>query len=217
MIGAAAFERDDLAPVQAFSHGERAILKSMLTNQVNTPVTSSAGRLFDAVAALVGLRQTVGFEGQAAAELEFALDGIATDDCYDFEVRMADSRAMVIDWEPLVQGILADLACHAAPGVVSAKFHNSLAEIVCAVARRVGQEQVALTGGCFQNKALAERTILHLQKEGFCPTWHRRIPPNDGGIALGQTVAALRVWLSEGKEVQDVSGSSRENPQYQRR
>jgi hydrogenase maturation protein HypF len=73
----------------------------------------------------------------------------------------------------------------------TAKFHNTLAEIIIAVAQRVGQPQVALSGGCFQNRYLTERTALRLEQEGFRPYWHQRIPPNDGGIALGQIIATL--------------------------
>ena len=77
-------------------------------------------------------------------------------------------------------------------GLVSARFHNTLAEIMVAVARRTGQERVVLSGGCFQNRYLTERAVGRLQSEGFRPYWHQRIPPNDGGIALGQVVGALR-------------------------
>jgi hydrogenase maturation protein HypF len=77
-------------------------------------------------------------------------------------------------------------------GLVSARFHNTLAEAIVAVAKQVGQERVVLTGGCFQNRYLTERTVRRLTQEGFRPYWHQRIPPNDGGIALGQLVAASR-------------------------
>jgi hydrogenase maturation protein HypF len=76
-------------------------------------------------------------------------------------------------------------------GVISAKFHNTLAEIIVAVARRFGPAQVALSGGCFQNRRLLERTVGRLETEGFRPYWHQRVPPNDGGISLGQIVATL--------------------------
>ena len=77
-------------------------------------------------------------------------------------------------------------------GLISARFHNTLAEIMVEVARRTGQERVVLSGGCFQNRYLTERAVGRLQSEGFRPYWHQRIPPNDGGIALGQVVGALR-------------------------
>ena len=91
----------------------------------------------------------------------------------------------------MVQGILADLQSGLPAGLISAKFHNTLAEIIVAVARRAGLPQVALSGGCFQNRYLTERAAARLAQEGFRPYWHQRIPPNDGGIALGQIVATL--------------------------
>ena len=93
----------------------------------------------------------------------------------------------------------------------SAKFHNALAEAVVAVARRTGERRVVLSGGCFQNRYLTERTVRRLQAEGFQPYWHQRVPPNDGGIALGQVVAALRGGqiVNRKSNKSDVSGHSR--------
>jgi hydrogenase maturation protein HypF len=86
--------------------------------------------------------------------------------------------------------MLTDLKREVPVGVISAKFHNALADIIAAVAKRSGQTQVALSGGCFQNRHLTERTAARLEREGIRPFWHQRIPPNDGGISLGQIVAA---------------------------
>lgn len=92
----------------------------------------------------------------------------------------------------MVEAVLADLA-HGVPiGKISAKFHNGLVEAIISVARRIGEQRVVLSGGCFQNRYLTERTVRRLQEEGFRPYWHQRIPPNDGGISLGQVVAAWR-------------------------
>jgi hydrogenase maturation protein HypF len=91
----------------------------------------------------------------------------------------------------MIRAILDDAARGAAVGQLSATFHNTLAEMMVAVARRVGRERVVLTGGCFQNARLAERAVVRLAAEGFRPYWHRRVPPNDGGLALGQIVAAV--------------------------
>jgi hydrogenase maturation protein HypF len=96
-----------------------------------------------------------------------------------------------VDWRPLAHGILADMKRGIPIGIISAKFHNTLAEMIVAVARRAGQPQVALSGGCFQNRYLSERAAVRLAQEGFRPYFHQRIPPNDGGIAFGQVVAAL--------------------------
>ena len=108
---------------------------------------------------------------------------------YPFEIH--GGEMLVVDWSPMVKAILADLKNSLPVGLISARFHNALAEVIVAVAGRAGQPQVALSGGCFQNRYLAERTDARLQQEGFRPYWPQRIPPNDGGIALGQIVAAL--------------------------
>ena len=194
----------------AFSPRELATLETMLAKKLNSPVTTSMGRLFDAVASLVNLRQQIRFEGQAAMELEFALDGVETDETYpvriaecglrnkkanegetNSELRTPNSK-LVMDWSPMVEAILADVKSGIPIGVISAKFHNALAEGIVAVAKRAGQNRVVLSGGCFQNRYLTERAVRRLQAEGFRPYWHQRVPPNDGGIALGQVVAALR-------------------------
>jgi hydrogenase maturation protein HypF len=173
----------DVAPVRALSPRERPTLITMLEKRLHTPRTSSAGRLFDAVAALVGIRQTCTFEGQAAMELEWSLEGSETEDRYDVAGE---------DWEPIVRGIVGDLRRGVSVGRISARFHNSLTEIIVGVATRVGDEKVALSGGCFQNRALVERTVRKLRAGGFRPYWHQRVPPNDGGIALGQLAALAR-------------------------
>jgi hydrogenase maturation protein HypF len=177
--------------VLAFSPKERRALASMLAAGVNSPATSSVGRLFDVVAALAGLRQVMRFEGQAAMELEFLLDGVQTDATYPFEWRRASEDApWVLDWAPLVEALLADIRGGIPSSFLSARFHNTLVEMIVAVARRAGEERVALTGGCFQNRYLTERAVRRLAEEGFQAFWHRLVPPNDGGIALGQAVVA---------------------------
>jgi hydrogenase maturation protein HypF len=179
------------------------------------------GRLFDAVAALVQLRRRIRFEGQAAMELEFALEGVNTEEAYSmrllkpnaegvaarasqpsaapaFELNRGGTHAavgelpVVQDWAPMVEGILADIERGLSAGAVAAKFHNALAAAVVAVARHVGETRVVLSGGCFQNRYLTERTVAGLRAAGFQPYWHQRVPPNDGGVSLGQIVAARR-------------------------
>jgi hydrogenase maturation protein HypF len=199
MYGEAAFTKTGLAPLQAFSPTELGPLKTMLVRHLNSPQTSSAGRLFDAVASLVGLRQQLRFEGQAAMELEFALDGAEpTREAYEFPIpqvhvsRFTFHPPLLLDWSPLIEAILSDLDHHIPLPLISARFHNALAEAIVAVAKHFGQPRVVLSGGCFQNRYLTERTVQRLLADGFRPYWHQRIPPNDGGIALGQVVAALR-------------------------
>jgi hydrogenase maturation protein HypF len=185
-----AFSSDELLAVHSFSANELEVLRTMLAKGLNSPRTSSAGRLFDAIAALTGIRQGVAFEGQAAMELEFALDGVDTEEAYRFRLVDAGDSTFTIDWEPLVRSVLDDVRDGISAGMISAKFHNALAETIVGAARRVGEERIVLTGGCFQNKYLTERVIRRLDEEGFRPYWHQRIPPNDGGIAVGQIVAA---------------------------
>jgi hydrogenase maturation protein HypF len=173
----------------AFTAEERRLLLSALARGVNCPVTTSAGRLFDAVAALIGLRHRASFEGQAALELECAVDN-AVAGRYPFSVRPADR--LIIDWEPMIGAILGDVANGIPPGTVAARFHRTLASMIATVARRIGEERVVLTGGCFQNRALLEGTVDSLRRAGFRPYWHQRVPPNDGGLALGQIAAVYQ-------------------------
>ncbi len=190
VYGDAIFDRHDLAPLRAFSWQELQVLRGMLRRGLNAPVTSSAGRLFDAAASLIDLRQRCSFEGQAAMELEFTLNGVSINDTYHCELR--GESPIVIEWQPMIEGLLADAAAGLPTGVMSARFHNTLVELIVAVAGRAGAAQVALSGGCFQNVYLTERAINRLREAGFTPYWHRRVPPNDGGIALGQVMAAGR-------------------------
>ena len=193
LFGDAVFTMKDLAPIQAFSDQELGIVSKMLTNHLNAPRTSSVGRLFDAVSSLVGLRQKSSFEGQAAMDLEFALEGFETDEQYEFEMIELE-KPFVLNWALMVQGILEDLGHKIPVGKISAKFHNTLVETITTVAKRVGETQVVLTGGCFQNKYLTERAVHRLRQENLEPYWHQQIPPNDGGIALGQLLAATQMF-----------------------
>jgi len=187
--GPAIFEQPDMPLQAAFSTAELATIQTMLQRGLNSPLTTSMGRLFDGVAALAGLRQKMRYEGQAAMELEFALDGIQTDEQYDLPlVSLPEGRQL--DWEPLLKAVLSDVQSGVAIGIISAKFHHALAEAVVAVAKMTGETRVVLSGGCFQNRYLTERIVTRLRAAGFQPYWHQRVPPNDGGIALGQIHAA---------------------------
>jgi hydrogenase maturation protein HypF len=196
ILGEAIFERKELAPLAAFSRTELANLKKMLDKKINSPVTSSIGRLFDAVASLANLRQQMRFEGQAAMELESALEGIKTEEAYQSRIPHSALRtphsAFILDWSQMIEAISTDVKAGVPVGTISAKFHNALAETVIKVAEQVGERRVVLSGGCFQNGYLTWRVVTRLREEKFQPYWHQRVPPNDGGIALGQVVAALR-------------------------
>ena len=190
LYGDDAFEQDDLAPIRDLSRVERQVLRVMFERGLNAPLTSSVGRIFDAVAALLGLRQRVRYEGQAAMELEFAQDSRAGGEPYPFElVPGGGPLPHVLDWRPMLRAVVADVRAGVPTGAASARFHATLAEMIVSVARARAVEKVALSGGCFQNRHLTELAVARLRHEGFRPYWHQRIPPNDGGIALGQIAA----------------------------
>ena len=209
--GEAGLGREYLLPVQAYRPAERRLLGQMLSRGVNSPLTTSAGRLFDGVAALIGLRQRVNFEGQAAIALEFVADETVRD-AYPFALlgrpegpAVPDGGAtalpfappagpLILDWQPLVEAILADLRRGVPASIMAARFHNALVEAILAVAQAVAQPRVALSGGCFQNRLLTERATRRLRSAGFEVVLHRLVPPNDGCISLGQVaVAAARL------------------------
>jgi len=175
---------DDLAPIRAFGSTERTVLAGALARGTNSPWTTSAGRLFDGVAALAGLGERSAFEGQAAMALEFAVDP-AVRDAYPFDGS---------DWGPLLAAVAEDIRRGLPAGTIAARFHNALVAGIVGVAADVGCATVALSGGCFQNRVLTEGTVAALTALGFTVLLHRQVPPNDGGIALGQlAVAAARL------------------------
>lgn len=225
IFGEKLFGMTELAPVRAFDKKSLGLLRKMLESDFNSPSTTSAGRLFDAVSSIVGITQVVNFEGKGAMELEFAADGVKHDESYDFDfvieekqeagnrksevggrksevrgkrstgrdgIEKESAPCLAVDWEPMVRSIVAEASSGEDIGRISAKFHNTLVEIIVEVSRRVGRERVVLSGGCFQNKYLTERTVARLTDEGFKPYWHQRVPPNDGGISLGQMYVAMK-------------------------
>jgi hydrogenase maturation protein HypF len=169
--------------------GERAIVTALLERGVNAPLTSSVGRLFDAVAALTGVARVSRFEGQAAMSLEAAVAGEGGE---AYPAPLARGEPLELDWRPLVAAAAADAAAGRPAGWIATRFHNALVEWIVAVARRAEAPHVVLSGGVFQNACLAARARARLEAEGFTPLTHRRVPPNDGGIALGQAVLAAR-------------------------
>ncbi|NWF70540.1 MAG: carbamoyltransferase HypF [Chloroflexi bacterium] len=187
---------DHLPPIASFSAPEIQLLYTMLRENITSPTTTSAGRLFDAVAALLGVRYVNRFEGQAAQMLEFMAESINTDECYSFEVTDITSETptlgRIMNWKPMIRDIVDDMRGGISLNHIAAKFHNTLANMIVALAYNFGEKQVVLSGGCFQNKLLLERAVQRLRDAGFRPYWSKRIPPNDGGIALGQIMAALR-------------------------
>ena len=175
--------------LNSFSNSEKNNLRQMLDKKINTQRTSSTGRLFDAVAAILNINHKMSYEGQAAMMLEFStLQGI--DDTYPFN--LVKKEITIIDWEKTIKSILADVQNKISLNIISTKFHNTMTEIITNVALQFKIENVALSGGVFQNAYLLERTVNRLNANNFKPYWHQRIPTNDGGISVGQISVAMK-------------------------
>jgi hydrogenase maturation protein HypF len=176
------------------------IIRQMLVKGINSPLTSSAGRLFDAVAALLGLRDEVQYEAQAAVELEMLADGVPSTG-YAFRIR-GERTPMVVETKGIIRGVVDDLIRGEPVPRIAAKFHTTLRQIICEVCGRIreltGLRRVALSGGVFQNVRLLTEVLSNLQAHGFEVYTHSQVPPNDGGISLGQAVVASAI-LAEGR------------------
>ncbi|MBI5199354.1 MAG: carbamoyltransferase HypF, partial [Nitrospirae bacterium] len=176
------------------------ILRKMIDKKINSPLTSSAGRLFDAVSALLGVRKEVYYEGQAAIELEMKANPEEAG-MYQFSLREYEGKTEIV-MGPVIKGIVSDIAGGAGVDIISARFHNTIAHIVLNVCLRIrelrGINCVVLSGGVFQNALFLDRTFALLNASGFRVYTHHRVPPNDGGIALGQAIIANE-WIKKGK------------------
>ena len=186
-----AAEFPELALWRDVPESQRKVVRGMIAHGVNTIDTSSCGRLFDAVASLVGLRQQINFEGQAAIELEtIAADGV--DDGYPFAV-----DTDTLDFRPTIESIVAEVRAATPAATVAARFHNTVAEAIVEVCRRLRADEklnrVCLSGGTFQNMKLLARTLAGLRRLEFEVFIHAQVPPNDGGIALGQAAIAAEI------------------------
>ncbi|HSL87870.1 MAG TPA: hypothetical protein VK870_01065, partial [Ignavibacteriaceae bacterium] len=171
----------------SFSTNDLNIFSRMLEKNINCFTTSSGGRLFDAVSSLLNICQRSTYEGQAAMMLEFIADK-QTKTYYDFN--LIEKERLIVNWQPIFEQMFIDLEKEIPASEISAKFHNTLAEIIATLAKRTAQKNVVLTGGCFQNVFLLEKTIDRLTENGFIPNWNQKIPTNDGGISFGQAVLA---------------------------
>ncbi len=182
------------------------LLHNQLRARINTPLTSSMGRLFDAAAALAGIRQTVNYEAQAAIEFE-ALCDQSENGAYNFQFdevepsavsgqqsAVSSQRSAIVSPTPMFSELLADLRAKTPLPIISARFHNGVAEMVRRVALAIrndtGLAEVALSGGVWQNTTLLTKTVQLLRSNDFTVYTHRQIPPNDGGLALGQAIVA---------------------------
>ncbi|HEX3903382.1 MAG TPA: carbamoyltransferase HypF [Polyangia bacterium] len=185
--------------------GRMAAARALWERPKFSPSATGAGRWFDAVAALCGLRSETSYDGQAAIELE-ALAAADDHPPYEFSLEPSSEGPSVVDLRPTVRAIAADLRGGVGPSVVAARFHATLARAIgasCARAREMGAPTtVALSGGCFQNRRLTELATAELHGQGFEVLVQRRVPCNDGGLALGQAaIAAFRAGLSHLPEV----------------
>jgi hydrogenase maturation protein HypF len=187
-----------LAFPQSVPEASVRIVDAMLQNGVQTVETSSCGRLFDAVASIVGLYQTVSFEGQAAMALEALADG--AEEAYGFSVD--GQKPAQVDMRPMVRQIVDDVKRGEPVSRISARFHNTLVAIVVDTCTRMriqtGLKRVCLSGGCFQNVRLLVGCLRTLRSDGFEVFFQQRVPCNDGGIALGQAAIACELLRREG-------------------
>jgi hydrogenase maturation protein HypF len=179
---------EHLAPVNEFARQERNLLRVQLEKKINSPMTSSMGRLFDAAAAVAGVRQRVNYEGQAAIEFE-ALADEAEAESYPFVLDQAQVGVRSA-FEALVKDVLAYVPIPS----ISAKFHNGLADVVRLAVNQISKDTsirtVALSGGVWQNITLLRRTLSLLRADDYQVYLHHQVPTNDGGLSLGQAIIA---------------------------
>jgi hydrogenase maturation protein HypF len=192
------FRRMKLPFLDQISSKKVDLVHRMLEQQVNAPFTSSCGRLFDAVAALIGLRLYVNYEGQAAIELEMAAEGCADEELYPFELRTADD-GFEIDTSAMFQALVADVLALVPAGVISLRFHKGLADVLAKSARLVrectGLHRVCASGGTFNNRLLLRELKALLRADGFEVFTQRQVPCGDGGLCLGQAMIAAHRCL----------------------
>lgn len=179
--------------VKRIGLGEVRFLVAMIERGVNSPKTSSCGRLFDAVAALLGVRDVMSYEGQAACELEWIADPTQTEP-YEFAIRDTETDKFVISVQPTIERIVEEIRAGKDDSTIAGRFHATLARAfadACARVRELtGLQRVVLSGGCFQNSILTGKAVAALAERGFAVYTHRAVPPNDGGVSLGQAVVA---------------------------
>jgi hydrogenase maturation protein HypF len=193
------------ASIWQVSEVEIEIIKRQIERRINSPLTSSMGRLFDAMSALLGIRGEIDYEGQAAIELEMAAfssviarsesdEAISSNKyCYPYRI-VEDEGIRIVHLKDLLSAVIEDLHQGVSRGKISVKFHNTVAQMInemChLIADETGVNQVALSGGVFQNRLLLRKTVSLLESSGFQVFTHRQVPCNDGGISLGQAVIA---------------------------
>jgi len=190
-----AFGPSDVVAAPGLSAAEEQAVRAQVERGLNAPLTSSMGRLFDAVSALLGICAEVTYEGQAAVELEAGASG-PTEQTYGFDISEGPSGALEIDVRPMISEIVAEIVQETPAELISGKFHSTVADMIVRVCREIrdqtGLNQVALSGGVFQNALLLGMALERLRSRGFEVFRHSIVPCNDGGISLGQAVVAAR-------------------------
>ena len=185
------FQSLDLPALNKIENDKVRIISAMISKGVNAPLTSSLGRLFDALAAICGIRKRVNFEGQAAMEFEM-LASETTELRYDYEWKTEDVLRILP--APIIRGVVTDIQNRLPVAEISAKFHHTLicmyADLCGVIRKNSGLNRVVLSGGCFQNETLLTGLLQALEKRNFQVFTHQKVPTNDGGIALGQAVVA---------------------------
>jgi len=175
----------ELENIPFLKKNDSVLVKQLLEKNINSPVTTSAGRLFDGISAIIGIRDAANYEAQAAMEMEFAADDFKTNEYFSFSIDELNG-SLIFNWGDMVKEIINDLRENVPKGKIAAKFHNTLAEVIVQIAQRLKFNRVLLTGGCFLNKYLIEKSINRLTEKGFKVYTQQRVPSGDGGISLGQ-------------------------------
>lgn len=199
-FGLSFIRRRELSVLRNFKENEIEILINMLEKNINCPKTTSAGRIFDGISSILGIRHKINYEGQAAMELEFSIREKEDEKPYNFSIKKQGDEnggsSYIIGWEEMIISIVEDIMKKKPVGIISFKFHLTMCEIIKEIAKASKEKIVLLSGGCFQNLFLLEKTKEILEKDGFLVYFNQRIPPNDGGVAFGQVVALnyLKNW-----------------------
>jgi hydrogenase maturation protein HypF len=187
------FLKFDIPFVRQLQKQPTELLLRMLERKVNAPLTSSCGRLFDAIAAIAGVRQEVNYEAQAAIELEMAMDGNDDQDAYPFDLQ-ENGTGLLIVTQPVFESLIADLRKTVSIAAISRRFHNGLIEVFTKIAHsireRTSLNRVCLSGGTFHNTYLLENLTSKLALQGFEVFTHSEVPAGDGGLSLGQAIVA---------------------------
>jgi hydrogenase maturation protein HypF len=191
---------DQLLPTQIHA------TEKMLQRRFRTPLTSSAGRLFDAVASLAGIRDRVSYEGQAAVELEWLATEVAPAGAYPFAIEQecceqAGEKLLCVDTRPMISAIAQEVDRKAGAEIIARRFHSTIAEVIADVCKRLREKRglncVVLSGGVFMNALLTREVCRRLEADAFRVYRHGLVPPGDGGLSLGQLAIAAALLNGE--------------------